>query len=514
MLKVVDAIIIGGGPVGLLLATELALQRISVVVFERLLQIDQTIKAGGLKAVGIEALARRGLGPQINEITAAEMAKMKALFASSSAPPKKGNGGHFAGLTMIDQSADRVNMLIQQASLEEILNQHAKNMKVDLRRGYEFVNYQQAGDKVTVTVKDADGKESSLDCSYLIGCDGGRSMVRKAAGIDFPGTASTLTGRQAVVTLDDVNKLQPFGWRSTETGIFAYGPMPGRVMTLEFDGPPADRTSEVTFEEVQASLRRVSGTDVTITSMTTATRWTDNTRMASTYRKGRVFLAGDAAHVHAPFGGQGLSLGFGDALNLGWKLASTLRGTAPSGLLDTYHTERHPAAAAVVHNTRAQTALMRPDPQTSALRDIFAHLLGFKEVNGYIGGLLSGLDVKYPLPTPSEILNVHPLVGLALENLLVVQKSDGKDIMLYDLMHGGKAVLIDLTTDGAFLQEAKAYADKDLCVSVAASKLGNKEEFSGMLLRPDGIVAWVNLKGVEPDISGLKFALNTWLGAL
>ena len=220
---------------------------------------------------------------------------------------------------------------------------------------------------------------------WLVGCDGGHSAVRRLAGIDFPGTDPELTGYQAVVDIADPEKLAD-GWTWSTEGAYRYGPQPGRVATVEFDDPPADRSAPITLEELQTSLRRVSGTDVTLTALrATPTRWTDNTRQAATYKSGRVLLAGDAAHVHPPFGGQGLNLGVGDAMNLGWKLGAVLAGWAPAGLLDTYDAERRPVGAWVLDWTRAQIGVLRGDAKSAALRKVVGDLLsttGWHDLRG------------------------------------------------------------------------------------------------------------------------------------
>ena len=229
-----------------------------------------------------------------------------------------------------------------------------------------------------------------------MGCDGGRSTVRKLAGFDFPGTEPEIDAHQAMVEMEGSEALGT-GWHATATGVYAHGPVPGRVLTVEFGGVPADRDGAITAEELQASIRNVSGTEVVVTGVKTATRFTDNARQATTYRLGRVLLAGDAAHVHSPFGGQGLNLGIGDAANLGWKLAATVLGWAPEGLLDTYTTERHPIGAWVLDWTRAQVALMRPDPRARALREVVTDLTRTVTGTTYFAKKISGVWQRYDL---------------------------------------------------------------------------------------------------------------------
>jgi hypothetical protein len=259
--------------------------------------------------------------------------------------------------------------------------------------------------------------------------------------------------------------------------------MPGRIVTVEFDEPPADRDAPVTAGELQESLRRTSGVDVTITRVLSATRWTDNTRLAATYRNGRVFLAGDAAHVHSPFGGQGLNLGVGDAMNLGWKLAAEIQGWAPPGLLDTYTAERRPIGAWVLDWTRAQIALMKPDPYARALRRVVEDLLETPDGAGYAGGSVAGLRQRYDLGIDD------PLVGRSAPDLAL---DDGTH--LGDHLHDGAGVLID--PDGTFA--ADRYAGRLRVLRSGWAK--------GLLVRPDGIVAWAGEDG------GREAAVQRWFG--
>jgi 2-polyprenyl-6-methoxyphenol hydroxylase-like FAD-dependent oxidoreductase len=316
-----------------------------------------------------------------------------------------------------------------------------------------------------------------LSAKYLVGCDGGRSRVRKLAGFEFPGTDPTITGYQALVEFDAPEKLVK-GWQRTPRGLITS--IPGRVFTAEFDGPPPDRAAPVTQVEVEASIQRVSGTDVKIRSMSKATRWTDNARQATTYRMGRVLLAGDAAHVHSPFGGQGLNLGLADAANLGWKLAAAVRGR--DHLLDSYTAERRPVGARVLENTRAQVALVRPDPLTSALRTIVSDLIKLPEGNRHIGEMLSGVGIRYDLGDDD------PLVGtLAKDQLLTL--ADGGEERLYTLMERG---------GGLFVSPSERSLPRN--VHHARTKEG-----TSMLVRPDGCVAWT-----DASSSSLDEALARW----
>ncbi|SDP96731.1 2-polyprenyl-6-methoxyphenol hydroxylase [Lentzea jiangxiensis] len=373
----VDVTVVGAGPVGLLLACELALQGVRTTVLERLTAQADTIKAQMISGLTRQMLGMRGLGPAIDAASEEEADRL--------AWNPRRSTGHFAGLFKLDGLP--LVMLSQQA-LERILEARALDLGVEIRRGVEVTDL-------------------GLGSEYVVGCDGGRSTVRRLAGFDFPGTGPTLTGYQAVVDLEgDL----PHGWHRTPRGVHASGPLQGRVMLIEYDGPPATR--DVTREALEAALRRVSGRDVRITHVHTATTWTDNTRQATTYRRDNVLLAGDAAHVHSPFGGQGLNLGLQDALNLGWKLA-----TGDSALIDTYTAERHPVADRVLRNTLAQVALTRPDPRSRELHSLMSDLLDLPEVKARISAMVQGTDIRY------ETGCDHPLAGTFLPGL---DLADGK----------------------------------------------------------------------------------------
>jgi hypothetical protein len=324
--------------------------------------------------------------------------------------------------------------------------------------------------------------------------------VRRLAGIGFPGTDPELTGYQALVDIADPSPLTD-GWTWSARGAYRYGPQPGRVATVEFDSPPADRSTPVTLEAVQAALRRISGTDVTLTALRAApTRWTDNTRQAAAYRSGRVLLAGDAAHVHPPFGGQGLNLGVGDATNLGWKLGAVLAGWAPEGLLDTYDTERRPLGAWVLDWTRAQIGVLRGDAKSGALREIVADLLSTRDGATYAVKKISGVTQRLDLP------GGHPLVGRFVPDLWL---RDGS--RLVDHGHGGGFLLLDRTADGTFARLAAGWEGRVRSVRDADGTP------AGVLVRPDGVVAWacdgIGATTGTAAAEALDAALRRWAGA-
>ena len=300
-----------------------------------------------------------------------------------------------------------------------------------------------------------------------------------------------MTMYQAVVAIDHPERLAPMGWRRTSGGVFSYGFLPSRLVMLDFSGPPEDRQAPATREEIEAVLRLISGANVRVKALESGSRWADNTRLVDAYRRGRVLLAGDAAHVHSPFGGQGLSLGLVDAANLGWKLAAVIRGEMPESLLDSYTAERRPVAEAVLANTLAQLAIMRPDPQAGAMRDIVAKLMEFDDVNRFIGEMMSGLSTRYDLG--SELDDVGRLIGDRS-----IRHGDA-DVPLYDLMQNGVGVLLDASTDGRASKLAAAATHRIRCVAVGAGP--------SMLIRPDACIAWA---GEENSIDGLEEALRRW----
>ncbi|MGD0196209.1 MAG: FAD-dependent oxidoreductase [Candidatus Dormibacteria bacterium] len=507
-----DVVVVGAGPVGLMLACELQLLGANVLVVERRTEPDMTVKAGSITIPTAEAFERRGMLPALASFQEQALAQMAAFAAGLAAtapsqgpppPPRPRPVGHFAGIWSLDASridvtdpdfpmgpAATVSMVSQQA-IEAVLVQRAEELGVALRRGAEVTGLVDDGSGVDVELGD-----ERVRASWLAGCDGGRSTVRRLVGFDFPGTDPTITGHQAIVDIVDPDLL-PKGWNRTPVGMLVHGPVPGRILTVEYDGPPADRDTPVTLEELQTSLRNVSGTNVSIRGVMSATRFTDNARQATTYRIGRVLLAGDAAHVHSPFGGQGLNLGIGDAVNLGWKLAATLKGTAPDGLLDTYTTERHPVGAWVLEWTRAQVALMRPDAHTGALRDIVTDLMVTNDGNTYFIKKISGVGVRYDLGDSDD------LVGKRAPNL---ELHDGTRIA--DHNGAGCAVLWDFTDNGALRKLAAGWADR---VGVITAGSASDTDISAMLVRPDGVVAWVSRGTSSTD--GLDVALARWFGA-
>lgn len=494
-----DAIVVGAGPVGLLCAIELALGGVHVCVLERLASPSMVTKALGIGPLGSEALQRRGMGASLAAAEEEVLAARARHAAQTGQVAKSGQptagrprlGGHFAGLSLIradlQAEPERRARLVGQQSIEAILAERVRELGIEVRREVEVTGFTEHADGISVDWTSPAG--AGRACAvYLVGCDGGRSAVRKLAGFDFPGVDPSMTMYNVLVELDHPELLPP-GWQRTSGGVYAHGFMPGRLIMLDFSGPPADRTVPVSREEVETLLRHISGKDVRVKSIGEAGKWTDNTRLVDSYRRGRVLLAGDAAHIHSPFGGQGLSLGLVDAANLGWKLAAVIRGAMPEGLLDTYTAERRPVAEAVLANTLAQAALMRPDAQSGAIREIVAGLLQFDDANRFIGQMTSGLNTRYDFGAMRE--EVGRLIGDRPVRLGEVETT------LYDLMRDGMGVLLDAS--GGTVSGHVADGLPIRCVQVEAGP--------SMLIRPDACIAWIADEG---DLAGLDAALRAW----
>uniref|UniRef100_A0AAU2VF00 FAD-dependent oxidoreductase n=1 Tax=Streptomyces sp. NBC_00003 TaxID=2903608 RepID=A0AAU2VF00_9ACTN len=506
-----DVVVAGGGPVGLMLACELRLGGARVAVLERRTEVDATIKGGVITTPSAEALYRRGMLPALAEVQRQALDRFHAFMRERNGEEGGGTAGqglgfvgHFAGIMLRADLVDRTVpglgdagpaadvALVAQQDMERLLGERADELGVDVRRGVELTGFD--ADEEGVTVRTSGG---AIRAGWLVGCDGGRSTVRKLAGFEFPGTDPEITCHQAIVEMTGAEELT-VGWAATDTGVYAHGPMPGRIVTVEFDGPPADRNAPVTAEDLQARLRHVSGVDVTITAVRTATRFTDHARQVTQYRKGRVLLAGDAAHVHSAFGSQGLSLGIGDAMNLGWKLAAVIGGRAPEGLLDTYTSERHPVGAWILDWTRSQVAAMRPDPQSRALREIVSDLAGTVTGTTYLTARLNGAEVRYELP------GEHPLTGRSAPDL---ELTDGS--RLADHLHGGRALLLDLTDDPELRALAAGYAGRVDLVTVGCP---SHPELAAVLVRPDGFTAWAADMAAQAPTAGFAEALQEWFG--
>lgn len=501
-----DVLIAGAGPVGLFLAGELALAGSSVLVLERDTEPRPESKAlplglRGLNAGSVEAFYRRGMLEELLKASGAADKKIGADPDAEQAPAPR-ELGHFAGMTLNPADIDLPSLpyrlpspameglMTSLEAVEEVLSQRAATLGVEIVRGAPVTAVSQDHEAVTVT---AGGRD--YQARWLVGCDGGRSTVRQLTGFDFVGTEPLFTGYAARVTFADPQEL-PMGFNLTPTGMYLRTPFEGHLGMMDFDGGSFDRSQPLTRDHLQTVLRRVSGTQVTLNEVHLASSFTDRAMQTTTYRNGRVLLAGDAAHIHSPLGGQGLNLGIGDAMNLGWKLAATVRGDAPDSLFDTYTRERHPIGAAVLDWSRAQVATMQPGPTAPALQQLVGDLMRTPDGTTHAYRMTSGLWNRYDLGSS------HPLIGRTAPDFRL---DDGT--RLGELLNRGHGVLLDFTSDQSLREAAAPWADR---VHYAGGHARNDLGFAALLIRPDGIVAWADDHDHDPQT--LQQATTRWFG--
>jgi 3-(3-hydroxy-phenyl)propionate hydroxylase len=487
-------LIAGGGPTGLMLAGELALAEVDVAIVERRASQDLAgSRAGGLHARTIEVFDQRGIADRfLSQGKVAQVAAFAGVPLDISDFPTR----HPYGLGL------------WQNHIERILAEWVGELEVPILREREVIGFAQ--DDAGVDVRLTDG--GSVRAEYLIGCDGGRSLVRRAAGIEFPGWDPSTSSLIAQVEMTDEPEL---GIRRTPSGTYALGKVEYEIEDGKVVYQPGGTvgvmlteshigTTEPTLRDLSEGLIAVYGTDYGIHSPTFISRFTDMTRQAAAYRDRRVLLAGDAAHVHYPVGGQGLNIGVQDAVNLGWKLAQVVKQTSPESLLDTYHAERHPVGARVLRTTMAQVALGRPDDRIEAARDVVAELLRMDEPRRHFAAEMSGLGIHYDLG------DGHPLLGRRMPDLDLVT-ADGP-LRVFTLLHHARPVLLNLGEPGGL--EVTSWADRVPLIDATYGgswelpALGEVTAPVAVLIRPDGYVAWV---GVETE-QGLDDALTTWFG--
>ncbi|WP_242911369.1 FAD-dependent monooxygenase [Actinomadura terrae] len=484
-----EVIVVGAGPAGLMLAGELRLAGVDVVVLERLAERTGESRGLGFTARTMEVFDQRGLLPRFGAIEVSDL-------------------GHFGGVPVdfgVLDGAHQAAKSVPQSQTERVLEEWVTGLGGDIRRGHAVVSVKNLDDRVEVEAEGPPGTRT-LTAPHLVGCDGGRSVVRKAAGFDFPGTAATME-----MYLADVKGLDLEPRMIGETlpgGMVMVGPLPGgvtRLIVCERGTPPRRRTAPPAFDEVAAAWKRLTGDDIAHGEPVWVSAFGDATRQVTEYRRGRVLLAGDSAHIHLPAGGQGMNTSIQDAVNLGWKLGAVARGRAPASLLDTYHAERHPVGRRLLMNTQAQGLLFLSGPEVQPLRDVMAELVGYEDVSRHLAAMVSGLEIRYDMGG-----GANPLLGRRMPNLKL--DGDAGFRSSSEALHAGRGVLLDLEDNPGLRRRAAGWADR---VDVVTAKPGGAtpggwpEGTAAVLVRPDGHVAWA-APGSHGD---LPMALHRWFGA-
>ncbi|MEU8470948.1 FAD-dependent monooxygenase [Streptomyces sp. NPDC029006] len=478
-----DVLIVGAGPTGMTLANELLVAGVSTVLVDKLPQRSDLSKAGGMQSRTLEALDQRGL--------------LEPLLATGDYPVID---GHFAGIPLPAHLArHRLPWRsVPQVAIEGFFEKHLAAHGIHVRREHELVGLVQDVDKVTATF--AHG--ATVRARYLVAADGAHSTVRSLLRAGFPGRPGTLTVVAADVRLSGVDPLISHTWSDDGhwAALFPLGTDPQgrplRRLALGGPGRSLPREVPVTEEEIRDGLRMVFGSRVHLLELRYARRITDAARQVEQYRHGRVFLTGDAAHVHLPLGAQGMNTGMQDALNLGWKLGAAVHGWAPENLLETYHTERHPVGAAVLRNVQAQSLLMdwagTRDPDVAAFREIFTAMVQLPDVQNFLADTLSGIAIRYPMPGTEP----HPLVGRPAPDMDLLGP-----VRLHALLRSGRGVLLDPAD--TFAEVAALWSDR-------VDRVGQGADTEPMLIRPDGYVCWAS----SPDggTHDLERTLGHWFG--
>ncbi|MFD7898750.1 FAD-dependent monooxygenase [Streptomyces sp. NPDC059743] len=482
-----SVIVVGAGPSGLMLAGELRLAGIDVIVLDRLPRRTGESRGIGFTTRTMEVFDQRGLLPRFGEIETSDH-------------------GHFGGIPLdlsVLGATHRAARTVPQSVTETVLEGWARELGADIRRGWEFLSLEDLGDSVEVRVRSTSG-ERVLRARYLVGCDGGRSGVRKDAGFDFPGTEATTE-----LFLADIRgvELDPRTVAERVSGGMVMTANLGggvhRIIVGEHGAPPQRRTEPPPFTEVADAWKRLTGIDISRAEPVWVSAFGDAARQVTEYRRGRIILAGDSAHVHLPAGGQGMNTSIQDSVNLGWKLAAVLRGTAPVPLLDTYHSERHHVGRQLLLNTRAQSLLILGGEEVRPLRGLLSELVRYEDVARHLAAKAGGLDIRYDVGGGS-----HPLLGMRMPHLRL---TGVRATTSTALLRTGRGVLLDLEDNAHLRRRAQAWEDRIDIVTARAAPVpaGSPVEGTGaILLRPDGHVAWA-----APDSHhDLPMALNRWFG--
>jgi 2-polyprenyl-6-methoxyphenol hydroxylase-like FAD-dependent oxidoreductase len=502
-----EVVVVGCGPTGLWLACELALAHVHVTVLEKLAQPTGFSKALGLQSRSMEILEHRGI---LDRFTAGNPTVLFLNFGMFPVDLRKLEFPH------------PYPVIIPQARVEALLEEHARALGAEIRRGHELIGLQQDAQSVKAEVRTQTGAYE-ISAQYLVGCDGGHSAVRKQSGIAFPGLDPTVIGRLGDVKLEAAGLEQlkrgvpelggrEFGIVRTRTGNFAIVPLGSgiyRLAAIEWDQEIVDHDTATSLSELQDAIQRVIGLNLPMHDPVWLSRATDSSRLAERYRDGRIFLAGDAAHVHWAYGGKGLQTGLQDAGNLAWKLAAQIHGWAPPPLLETYHTERHPVGERLMTFTRAQEALARPGEHVTALRDLFGHFLQQEQTYRAIVEETTDVDVCYDMGGKAD---KHPLVGRWAPNLVL--HGETGTTSLANLMSPDKGLLVDLSEHSVLRDFIAKWDDRVRAVSARCYE--RSFNLDAMLVRPDGYVAWV--LGPNTDEQKAKQtlcdALEKWFGVL
>ncbi len=480
-------IVVGAGPSGLVLAAELRLGGVEVIVVDKLEAPTGESRGLGFTARTLELFDQRGLVPRFGDIETSALGHFGGIPLDYSILP----GAHFGARG------------IPQARTEAVLGEWAAELGADIRRGYEVVGLTDEGDHVDVEVEGPQGR-SVLRARYVVGCDGGRSVVRKLAGFDFPGTEATM--EMFLADIEGCNLRARQIGEKKPGGMVMSAPLGDgvdRIIVCEHGTPPQRRDGAPEFSEVADAWQRITGEDIHGGTPHWISSFGDATRHATEYRRGSVFLAGDAAHVHLPAGGQGLSVSVQDTMNLGWKLAATIRGWAPPELLDSYHNERHPVGARLLINTQAQGLLYLSGTEVEPLRTVFAELMAFPEVGKHLAGMVSGLAITYDVG-PGD----HPLLGRRIPHQELVGET-GKTTTV-ELLHTARGVLLDFADSARLRAAAAAWSDRVDVVTLTPHDLSDDSPLlatAAVLVRPDGYVAWAAYGDEDPTP-----ALLRWFG--